>query len=773
MSVQNRHGAGCWKNIFVSGLRCTYLLPFILSLLLTCFSASVWADNSKADSLENVLSSLEGDERYPVLMQLFKEVGKQESDHVVELTREALEMALRIGEDEEVIDLRVARSRQNFIRGKVEEAFQTIEPAIELARVSNQPNLVAKTLLLKSKLYHNTNRYQESLELLNEAVVLVKDSEEHKLLAGTIYRNIGSNHFRMYEYEKAEANFNKALESYSEQDYNKLYAVRRSLGMMEMRRSNYDLAVGHFLDALKQAESMGRMDKKGITLGDLGEIYYTMGEHDKALEVLLEGKALLENSSDLIQRVSILTRLGEAYQMKEQYDLALETYLEAKEMVGRTGNRFLIARVSIAVAYISNKQKKFDQARENFKLAIRQAEEINAVTLMGMAEIYLGQMEYELGNYQEAVIHLERGKEHGGVIENDNYNRSIYLYLSKSYFELGEYKEAYLAHEMFKQAADSLNKTERMERLDELIKKYETEKTEKELLLQQKENDLLTAQNQQAELRNVIYGIALTVLVLLALFIIQRQRQKIRHSKTQRSLMKAELENTRLESERKEWELKQRISVSEQKALRAQMNPHFIFNCLNSIQLLIVENQRQLAMKNIGRFSRLMRKILENSRKQRVSLEEELETLQLYLEMEKVRLKDKLEFDIQVENEMHPSLIYVPPMLIQPLVENAIWHGIMHKEGSEGKIEIFTSTSGKFLKFSVKDNGIGREKRAVMKETEVPREGTSAGISIVEERLQILNEEEEAQEIRIIDLKTEAGIALGTQTELLIPLMQR
>ncbi|HEY0111194.1 MAG TPA: histidine kinase, partial [Fibrella sp.] len=152
----------------------------------------------------------------------------------------------------------------------------------------------------------------------------------------------------------------------------------------------------------------------------------------------------------------------------------------------------------------------------------------------------------------------------------------------------------------------------------------------------------------------------------------------------------------------------QKLAETEMTALRAQMNPHFIFNCLNSIKLYAIENDPAKAAEYLTKFSRLIRLVLENSRSERVTLQNELDALRLYLDMEAMRFKDKLSFQISVAEIIDPEFVEIPPLLLQPYVENAIWHGLMHKlEG--GRVEVLVEQPQEDqLRITITDDGIGR-----------------------------------------------------------------
>jgi hypothetical protein len=201
----------------------------------------------------------------------------------------------------------------------------------------------------------------------------------------------------------------------------------------------------------------------------------------------------------------------------------------------------------------------------------------------------------------------------------------------------------------------------------------------------------------------------------------------------------------------------------EMQNLRSQMNPHFIFNSLNSINSFIVENKTHLASDYLTKFSRLIRLILDNSKNESILLEKELETLKLYLLMESLRFDKKFDYFVYTEPDIDGQLIKVPPMIIQPYVENAIWHGLLHKN-EKGKVHVHLKKIHQALQIIIEDNGIGRVKAAAMKSKNI--EGTkSYGMQITALRIEQLNRK---NEVETIDLTDEQGNASGTRVTVTI-----
>jgi ligand-binding sensor domain-containing protein len=230
----------------------------------------------------------------------------------------------------------------------------------------------------------------------------------------------------------------------------------------------------------------------------------------------------------------------------------------------------------------------------------------------------------------------------------------------------------------------------------------------------------------------------------------------------------------RIQTIRKEEKLKttynKKVAEIEMKALRAQMNPHFIFNCLNSINRYIVKSDHVTASGYLTRFAKLIRLILDSSSADYTPLEKEIQLLQLYVEMESLRFEDRFDFTIDIAHELDVAAINIPSMIIQPYVENAIWHGLLHKEG-KGVLTIrFKQATTDLLKVEIEDDGIGRQKAAELKSKQLLKE-KSYGLKITGDRIKIVNELYGLQaSSNIEDLKDEYDRPAGTRVHLLLPI---
>ena len=205
---------------------------------------------------------------------------------------------------------------------------------------------------------------------------------------------------------------------------------------------------------------------------------------------------------------------------------------------------------------------------------------------------------------------------------------------------------------------------------------------------------------------------------------------------------------------------------AEQKALRAQMNPHFIFNALSSIQRFIVAKNALQAHEYLSKFGSLIRHILDNSKHTFISIQEEVETLKLYIELEALRFDNSFEYSITIDPAIDEYNTEIPTMIIQPFVENAIWHGLLHRS-SKGKLIIDIQKEKEALVCIIEDNGIGREASEEIKKNNVHKIHASAGMEITEGRLKNLKDSTQSNyAVHIHDLKDDSGKASGTRVRI-------
>ena len=264
--------------------------------------------------------------------------------------------------------------------------------------------------------------------------------------------------------------------------------------------------------------------------------------------------------------------------------------------------------------------------------------------------------------------------------------------------------------------------------------------------------------NHQFEINTALWQrtwfklLVIGLLGLLAIWIIRNRIKSIRSKE---------------EEKRRQLQLQNELLTLEQKALQLQMNPHFIFNALNSIQGLIVTNKNEVARDQIQNFAALMRGILTNSKKDSTTLAEERATLEKYLELEQFCQSNPFEYSIELPADVDPDEIEIPPMIVQPFVENAVIHGVSHLS-SLGNISIKFSLTKEHLRCTIIDNGIGRAKAATLKLKNQKKDHESMAVQIATDRLNSLHKSKN-EYITINDLVDPIGKAIGTEVILLIP----
>ena len=226
--------------------------------------------------------------------------------------------------------------------------------------------------------------------------------------------------------------------------------------------------------------------------------------------------------------------------------------------------------------------------------------------------------------------------------------------------------------------------------------------------------------------------------------------------------------NRRIKVIRHEAELKHRIVEAEINALRSQMNPHFIFNCLSAIDNLIQTHQPDKATTYLSRFAKLLRSLLESSKNNVVPFYKDFETLQLFLQLEKFRCNNKFSYTLQADEELLQGDYKVPPLIVQPFVENAIHHGLLNKETGQRHLSVKASLQNNFINYTIIDNGVGRVKALEIKKLNKPDQ-QSYGIQITTERIELHNKnnhlKDKANDILITDTIKD-GMADGTQVQI-------
>ena len=399
-----------------------------------------------------------------------------------------------------------------------------------------------------------------------------------------------------------------------------------------------------------------------------------------------------------------------------------------------------------------------------FESSRRNSYEIgHALHANALADAYL-----KLHNYTRAGFYANEALKVSTKMHAMLQQRDAAGILSSVFAATKNYTKAYHYTQLYKALTDSLGP-------EEYKRKLALIQVRDQLELQKKEARLLSSQNlvsqqqikmQAASLktRSLLLYISIAALLVLVLLVILVNRNiTLKRRKIQlQQLME------QVNAQQQLTELEKQKSHLEMQALRAQMNPHFIFNCLSSINRFILINKIDEASDYLTKFSRLIRMALQNSEKPLITLESDLDALRLYLDLERLRFKNAFNYNITLVNSIDSNAVYIPPMLIQPFAENAIWHGLMHKKGI-GRLDIQLCAQDKTLTCTIIDDGIGRS-MAESLNCRSAEKSKSMGIGITAGRLALLNKSKNGAAVfEIEDITDGAGEGCGTKVVLTIP----
>src|SRR5690606_23312547 len=530
----------------------------------------------------------------------------------------------------------------------------------------------------------------------------------------------------------------------AKKDYLNVAKVLNGMGICYMYSSNYTKALETYIQALHYYE----IDEQTHTLGyanvlsNIGLIYgrmeyklqFSLEYYERALRIYEQNDYKLGIANTLSNMANVYDNLNEPL---KAIDLQKQAYNIFEAIGNKPGIASALTNIGIAYTSVPDYQQTIHYLQQTLPIY----KEMGNINNLGIVEYYMGEAFMEMpisqANLSKAERHLNQavilGKETNNMqTQADSYNLLSKLYNKKSDFKRAlEYKELAIA------LKDSLNSQDLKDEITRLEVKYEYEK---QANLDKAENEkkqaLAQAEIERHKLiRNgsIIGGVVLISGILLGFGMYWRKRQA---------------------------EFNAKVSDTELKALLAQMNPHFIFNSLNSINDFISKNDVEYASNYLTKFAKIMRQTLENSMQNDIPLEEDLKMLELYLQVESMRLNNKFTYAINIENSIDLENTLVPPLILQPFIENSIWHGLSNK-ASDGHIDISIKKEDNMLVCTVDDNGVGRTLKP-----EVDSTGNkSLGIRITKSRIDILNKKKHANgSLKMIDKEQ------GVRVEVKLPL---
>jgi tetratricopeptide (TPR) repeat protein len=598
--------------------------------------------------------------------------------------------------------------------------------------------------------YNNIGDCDTALYYGNSALQLAQRLIFKKGVANS-FSNIGIIYGTQGNYPKALDYLFRSLKTMEE--YGNKSGIANSfsnIGIIYGTQGNYPKALDYLFKSLKIMEECGNKNGIATCFSGIGIIYGTQENYPKALDYFLKSLRMAEQIKQTKLQSDLLGNIGNIYVEQKHFPEALDYYLKELRLDTKLENNGGVASDLGNIGNVYFEQKDFPKASDYFLKALEMDEELGdraaiAIDLSRIGSLYTSIKEYKRAeNYflRSLALSDSIGDSYGIMDVNKN--------ISELYETMGETDKALQHYKKAMIIKDTLFNQEKNKDITRKEMNYEFEK--KEALTKaehEKQIAIADAELRQATTeRNAWIGGALGLIIigsLLAFYLRTKRRS----------------EKIRLE--------KQLIEL-EQKALSLQMNPHFIFNSLNSISSFISKNDPVSAKKYLSKFASLMRLILENSREPFIPLQKEIETLTYYLELEQLRFENKFEFKIEIAPGIEINSVIIPPMLIQPQIENAIIHGVLPKE-ERGSILICFYLKDNNIICEVTDNGIGR-KRSMELNYQNENLHKSLALQVTEERLDAINAQADTDlaGISIIDMTDEQHNSLGTKVVLNLPL---
>lgn len=522
------------------------------------------------------------------------------------------------------------------------------------------------------------------------------------------YLMLGQINERIQEWTLARDNYQKALakpELKNTPEYNQ---ALQGLGITNLKTGNFEAALTAYQEALQLTSIEA---ERAARILDISEVYYQMNRYNEALKILEE---LGSYNKDELLAGKIQNQKAKTYARLNELDKANDYYQSSQRNLRPSGNaaakqdqaELQSAKEEISEGYRG--QKRYDEDIALRNQSIDYNLESNNLGEVSKDKIELSKSLAAKGETDKAIKELEEAALLADTINNPGEQAKAFLTLAELYEQNGRPQQALQTYKRYAEASQKSNQANEIvleEKADLIKRQKEIEELSRTVALARQEEQTISQRQ-----RIIIYGLLLLLAVIMVTsYFIYRNALASRRANQLLAL----------------------------KSLRSQMNPHFIFNALNSVNQFISESDERTANKYLAEFSRLMRLVLENSQEDFISLQKEEEIIDLYVKLEHYRFRDKFEYTLQIDKDLNREAIQIPPMLIQPYVENAVWHGLRYKEG-KGKLAIHFKKEPERLTVLIEDDGIGRNKSYAMKTANQKRH-QSTGLKNIQERLSILN----------------------------------
>lgn len=569
---------------------------------------------------------------------------------------------------------------------------------------------------------------------------LVGESFAQTML-GIYYRNKS-------KFNRATVAHREALRIAIKADNKELQVVNLNmLGVVNRRTDNIKKALDFHQQALSLAESITvkseTLDKSiAVSLNSMGNIYLTQDQPDMALDKFNRSLAIEKKYDNKLGLAINYQNIGYALEQKGELEMALSNYktsLSYNNQINSNVGR-VICNNSIGQIYL--KQNKPEKAMEIIKPTLQMALDIGDQFYIASAYINLGWAQLELNDLDNAEINLTKGLDAARAHNLRSSVADALYHLSDLNKMKDNYKSAFEQYYIADSIYHNIRSDKTAKYVSALTFQYESERKNDQIQALANENELVKLKLKESK-RNWIAALLAVILLALILSIVNRQKQ--------------------LKNEKK-------ILTLEQEMLRSQMNPHFIFNSLNSIKLYIINNEKENAVYYLNKFSKLIRKILIASKEKEITLAEELETMELYMNIENIRFSNEIDYTTHIADDIDLESIKVPSLILQPFLENALWHGLSTKKENKKITLDIAKPDYKSVTITITDNGIGRVEADKIKKNKLLKR-KSVGISLTDQRLSNFFKDYTGDySIKIVDLYDENNEPSGTSVILIIPL---
>ncbi len=489
------------------------------------------------------------------------------------------------------------------------------------------------------------------------------------------------------------------------------------------KAQDYENSLNFYGKYLQYAEKNGSANEVLRTKNNIAQVYAESGKPAKALSLLNEVLQVEKERNNPAGIISTQNRIGNIYQETRNEDKALKAYGKSEELAESINDQDALAKSLKNKSSALRQSKRYDEELEVRKklLTINSGE--GQKPEQAEENLEIGNILVEQNEAGKAIPYIKRSIELADETGNLEKKGKALQTLSAAYGQQQNYNKALETYKTYVETMDALYKkresdimagmqitatlNRKLERLDMIEQDLRLSRKTVELLKQEQ----LVNQRELKAQQVLTYSLsgALLVLAIASFFVYRSGNQKRKAN--------------------------QLLAL---KSLRSQMNPHFIYNSLNSVNNFISRSDEKAANKYLSEFSRLMRSVMDNSKHDFIPLNSEIETLKLYLSLEYERFKDKFEYRFEVDPEIHTESCFVPPMLIQPFIENAIWHGLRYRN-SKGLLTVNIQKNKKNIHIIIEDNGIGRKKSRDVK-TKFQKQHVSTGMLNIESRIGIINQ---------------------------------